>query len=211
MLENTTPNPSRHPRRGPHSLFVFDVREVGRRAGAARDYRRSVPAPAGLGFDLVGVAEDAPIQLDLRLESVTEGVLVTGTVTASMQGECGRCLDPISDELSVAVCELFAWPNSVTDETTEQDEVHRIVGDHLDVEPVVRDLVVLGLPWTPLCRPDCAGLCPDCGQRLDDLPAGHTHEKLDPRWAALAAFAAPEGDDDEGQQPGAPERSTKQE
>jgi uncharacterized protein len=59
------------------------------------------------------------------------------------------------------------------------------------VEPVVRDAVILGLPWTPLCRPDCAGLCPDCGQRLDDLPADHTHEQLDPRWAALAAFASP--------------------
>jgi uncharacterized protein len=187
MPENTTPNPSR---RGPdpRNPFVFDVREVGRRAGASKDYRRSVPAPAGLGLDLVGVPQGAPLQLDLRLESVTEGVLVTGTVTAPLQGECGRCLDPVDGELDVDVCELFAWAHSATDETTEQDEVHRIDGDYLDIEPVVRDAVVLGLPWTPLCQPDCAGLCPTCGQRLDDLPAGHTHETLDPRWAALAAF-----------------------
>jgi DUF177 domain-containing protein len=195
MPENTTPKPSR---RGPdpRNPFVFDVREVGRRAGASKDYRRSVPAPAGLGLDLVGVPQGAPLQLDLRLESVTEGVLVTGTVTAPLQGECGRCLDPVDGELDVDVCELFAWAHSATDETTEQDEVHRIDGDHLDVEPVVRDSVVLGLPWTPLCRPDCAGLCPGCGQRLDDLPPGHAHDVLDPRWAALAAFtegdAAPE-------------------
>jgi uncharacterized protein len=89
----------------------------------------------------------------------------------------------------VDVVELFAWPDSVTDETTSADEVHRIVGDYLDIEPVVRDGVVLGLPWTPLCRPDCAGLCPTCGQRLDDLPAGHAHETIDPRWAGLAKFA----------------------
>ena len=174
------------------SPFVFDLRELGRRAGSLREYRRSVPAPAGLGLDLIGVPEGAPLVLELRLESVTEGVLVTGTVTAPLTGQCGRCLDPISDELAVDVCELFAYPASATDETTEQDEVHRIDGDHVDVEPMVRDAVVLGLPWTPLCRPDCAGLCPTCGQRLDDLPAGHAHDVLDPRWAALEKLKSQE-------------------
>jgi uncharacterized protein len=173
---------------GQRSPFVFDLRELGRRAGSLREYRRSVPAPAGLGLDLVGVPEGAPLVLDLRLESVTEGVLVTGTVTAPITGQCGRCLDPVSDELRVDVCELFAYPDSATDETSEQDEIHRIGGDSLDVEPVVRDAVVPGLPWTPLCRPDCPGLCPTCGQRLADLPAGHAHEVIDPRWAALSAF-----------------------
>ncbi|MFN2518836.1 MAG: DUF177 domain-containing protein, partial [Jatrophihabitantaceae bacterium] len=93
----------------------------------------------------------------------------------------------------VHFCELFAYPDSLTEETTEQDEVHRLDGDYLDVEPVVRDAVVLGLPFTPLCGPDCAGLCPTCGQRLDDVPADHAHDLLDPRWAALAALtdAAP--------------------
>jgi uncharacterized protein len=206
MPENTTPN--RSPRSGadPRNPFVFDVREVGRRAGASRDYRRSVPAPAGLGLDIIGVPEGAPLALDLRLESVTEGVLVTGTVTAPLAGECGRCLDRIADELDVDVCELFAWPNSATDETTEQDEVHRIDGDYLDVEPVVRDSVVLGLPWTPLCRPECGGLCPDCGQRLDDLPPDHAHDVLDPRWAALTAFTERTGAGSD-----APDSSTNQE
>jgi uncharacterized protein len=112
-------------------------------------------------------------------------VLVTGTVTTTIAGECGRCLDPVTRDFVVEVVELFAYPNSATAETTDEDEVDRIVGDLIDVEPVVRDAVVLGLPVTPLCRPDCAGLCPTCGQRLDDLPAGHTHEQVDPRWAAL--------------------------
>jgi uncharacterized protein len=193
MPENTTPMQSHHA--PADSPFVFDLRELGRRAGALREYRRSVPAPAGLGRDLIGVPEGAPLDLDLRLESVTEGVLVTGTVSAPLTGQCGRCLEPVSDELTVDVCELFAYADSVTDETTEQDEVHRVDGGLLDVEPVVRDSVVLGLPWTPLCRPDCAGLCPTCGQRLDDLPAGHAHETIDPRWAALAGFANADEDD----------------
>ncbi len=175
----------------PRSPFVFDLRELGRRAGSLREYQRRVPAPAGLGLDVIGVPVGAPLDLDLRLESVTEGVLVTGTVAAPLTGQCARCLDPLTDDLVVDVCELFAYAASTTDETTERDEVYRVGGERLDVEPVVRDAVVLALPWTPLCRPDCAGLCPDCGQRLDDLPADHTHEQLDPRWAALAAFASP--------------------
>ena len=188
MPENSTPNPDAPGGVDPRNPLVFDLRELGRRAGTMREYRRRVPAPTGLGNDLVGVPQDAPLAVDVRLESVTEGVLVTGTVTAELVGQCGRCLEPVTDELVVDVCELFAYRASATDETTEQDEVHRVDGDLLDVEPVVRDAVVLGLPWTPLCRPDCAGLCPDCGQRLDDLPAGHVHDQLDPRWAALAAL-----------------------
>jgi DUF177 domain-containing protein len=186
MPENTTPMPQKP--EAPRSPLVFDLRELGRGAGLLREYRRTVPSPAELGSDLIGVPDGAPLELDLRLESVAEGVLVTGTVTAPLTGQCGRCLDPVSDELDVDVCELFAYPDSVTDETTEQDETHRIVDDLLDVEPMVRDVVVLALPWTPLCRPDCAGLCPTCGQRLDELPAGHAHDVIDPRWAALAAF-----------------------
>jgi len=183
--------PSRIPHRTARNPFVLDTRELGRRPGTMQTVRREIAAPAGLRSALVGVPDGAPLVLDLRLESVTEGVLVTGTVTVPTEGECGRCLEPVTIELVVDVCELFAYPDSVTDETAGADEVDRIVDDLIDVEPVVRDAVVLGLPVTPLCRTDCAGLCPDCGQRLDDLPAGHTHHKIDPRWAGLADFLEP--------------------
>ena len=186
-------------RADPRSPFVFDARELGRRPGAMREYRRQVPAPAGLGLDLIGVPEGVPLAIDVRLESVTEGVLVTGSVTAPLHGQCGRCLEPVVDEMVVDVCELFAYPDSITDETTEKDEIYRVENDRVDFEPVVRDVVVLGLPWTPLCRPDCAGLCPTCGERLDDLPAGHAHDQLDPRWAALARFAEPDAPDSQAQ------------
>ena len=181
MPENTTPKRRLDPR-GP---FVLDVRRLERQPGSMHTDRRRVPAPAGLSQDLVGVPESAPLDLDLRLESATEGVLVSGTVTTTIAGECGRCLEPVTDDFGVDVVELFAYPGSVTAETTDEDEVDRIVDDLIDLEPVVRDAVVLGLPLAPLCRPDCAGLCATCGQRLDDLPAGHAHEQLDPRWAAL--------------------------
>ncbi|MGI8678145.1 MAG: YceD family protein [Jatrophihabitans sp.] len=185
-------NPEQRPA-NPRSPYIFDLRELGRQPGTLREYQRRAPAPAALGLDVIGVPEGAPLALELRLESVTEGVLVTGTIHAPLTGQCGRCLDPVTGDLDVDVCELFAYPDSATEETTEQDEVFRIDRDLLDVEPAVRDSVVLALPWTPLCRPDCAGLCPDCGQRLDDLPAGHAHETIDPRWAALAALRDTDG------------------
>jgi DUF177 domain-containing protein len=185
MPENTTPRAHLDPR----NPFVIDIRRLDGSGSMITD-RRRVPAPAGLRHDLAGVPEGAPLDLDLLLESATEGVLVTGMVMTTVTGECGRCLDPVTDEIAVAVCELFAYPGSATAETTDEDEVDRVVDDMIDVEPVVRDAVVLGLPLTPLCRSDCAGLCPTCGQRLEQLPAGHAHEELDPRWAALTEWNA---------------------
>jgi uncharacterized protein len=151
-----------------------------------RTVERVIAAPKGLGLEIIQVPEGADLRLDLRLESVSEGVLVTGTVSGSAEGECARCLRPVSIELSVDIQELFAYPDSTTDATTEQDEVGRIQGDLIDLEPAVRDAVVLALPTRPLCRDDCPGLCPECGAHWDDLPADHGHdERIDPRWAAL--------------------------
>jgi uncharacterized protein len=183
----TTHHPARS-RLDPSSPWVFDTRELGRSPGAMRSYTRTVPAPAGeerLGLDTIAVSGGEPVELDLRLESVTEGVYVSGTVSATLTGECSRCLDELTDEVAVEIGELFAYPDSVTDETTESDELPRVVDDHIDVEQTVRDAVVLALPLAPLCRPDCPGLCPECGEKRADLPPDHGHETLDPRWAAL--------------------------
>ena len=158
-----------------------------------RSIRRSVPAPAEparLGLETISVPAGQPVELDLRLESVTEGVYVSGTGAAPLAGECARCLDPLADELEVELGELFAYPDSVTDETTDADELPRVVDEHIDLEQTVRDAVVLALPLAPLCRPDCAGLCPDCGEKWADLPPDHGHETLDPRWAALRERAS---------------------
>jgi uncharacterized protein len=170
----------------PRSPLVLDTRELPRRPGAMRRVSRSVPAPEALGLALIGVPVGASIALDLRMESVSEGVLVSGTVTAPVEGECGRCLSPIGITVEVAVQELYAYENSTTDETTDEDEVGRLQGDLIDLEPTVRDAVVLALPSNPLCREDCPGLCAECGQPLADLPAGHSHEQIDARWAALS-------------------------
>jgi uncharacterized protein len=156
-----------------------------------RVLRRTVPAPADLGLELIGVPRGADLALDLRFESVTEGVLVSGTVTAPVEGECGRCLSPVSDTVTVPIQELYAYEHSTTDETAGEDEVGRLQGDLFDLEPVLRDSVVTALPTNPRCREDCPGLCPDCGVRWDELPAGHSHTQVDPRWAALRDLTDP--------------------
>jgi uncharacterized protein len=147
-------------------------------------YHRTVPAPHGFG--VIEVVPGSDVELDVRAESVIEGVLVSGTVTAELAGECSRCLDPLSDTLQVQITELYAYPDSATDASTDADEVSRIVDELVDTEPAVRDAVLLALPPAPLCAQDCRGLCPECGAKWAELGADHRHETIDPRWAALA-------------------------
>lgn len=169
----------------PSAPLVVDTRKLPRSPGSFRELRLDVSALPDLGLDMIGVPEDAELHIELMLTSVTEGVLATGTLTAPVIGECGRCLRPISDTSVFDIQELYAYPDSPTEETTDEDEVMRLQEDLIDLEPPVRDAVMLGLPVNPLCREDCPGLCPDCGQPRDELPADHQHEQLDPRWAAL--------------------------
>ena len=174
----------------PRSGLVLDTHELGRRAGAMKVLRTSVEAPADLGIAVIGVPPGSPVELDLRLESVVEGVLVTGTATVQVRGECVRCLGPISDELEVEIQELYVYPGVELD----NDLASRLQGDLIDLEPVFRDAVVLDLPFQPLCRDDCAGLCVECGANLNENP-NHRHESdLDPRWAALRGLEAGGGE-----------------
>ncbi len=174
--------------------FVLDTRELGRRPGTEHSVTTSVPAPADLGIEVLGVPEGSPVDLDLRLEAVVEGVLVTGTARAGLQGECVRCLEPVTDEVTVDLCELFVYDDEPVAGAGEDDETSRLEGDLLDLEPLLRDAVVLALPFQPLCREDCPGLCVECGARLADDP-DHAHEaEIDPRWAALQGLARDEQD-----------------
>ncbi len=184
-MSSSRPTPHTAAATGP---WVFSTRELGRGPGAMRQYTRTIPAPADparFGLDTISVPEGRPIELDVRLEAVTEGVYVSGTARTELSGECARCLDELSDDVVVEIGELFAYPASVTDETTDADELPRVLDDRVDLEQTVRDALVGDLPLAPLCRDDCPGLCPECGERRADLPPDHGHETLDPRWAAL--------------------------
>jgi uncharacterized protein len=167
--------------------LVLNTHELARRPGASRRFHATVSAPEDLGTDVVAVPEGAPLELDLLLESVLEGVLVTGTVRAQARGACVRCLDDVVLDLEVPVQELFVYPEraEAASESGDRDiEERELDGDMADLTDAVRDAIVLELPFQPLCREDCQGLCPQCGVRLEDDP-GHAHELADPRWAKL--------------------------
>jgi uncharacterized protein len=150
-----------------------------------RTLRIAVPLDEPMGLDVLAIPPGAEVDLDLRLEAVAEGVLVSGTAAATAVGQCARCLVEVTEPVVAGIRELYAYPESITAATTEEDEVSRLVDERIDLEQVARDEVVLALPMAPLCRPDCRGLCVQCGGRLDDLEPDHSHEILDPRWAAL--------------------------
>ncbi|MEU4265447.1 MULTISPECIES: DUF177 domain-containing protein [Streptomycetaceae] len=203
--------------------LVFDTRELGRRPGALKRLTRSVEAPKDLGIDgVIGVPENAPLALDLRLESVMEGVLVTGTARAAAEGECVRCLEPLRLEVEADFQEMFSYPDAddrnrsrTADpvDDAEDDEDRFFLEDGLfDLESVLRDAVVLALPLQPVCKETCAGLCSECGIRLDENP-GHHHDAVDIRWAALQGLAdtvqAGEKDNMGGAEPGVDEKQEK--
>ena len=150
---------------------MLDTRELGRRPGSERRVSLTVPAPADLGIEVLRVPEDSPVELELRLEAVVEGVLVTGTATAGLVGECVRCLAEVDETIDSDLTELFVYDDGKDEAADdEDDETSRLQGDLLDLEPALRDAVVLALPFQPLCREDCPGLCAECGARLADDP-----------------------------------------
>jgi len=181
----------------PRAPFVIDTTTLSRRPGSMREESRTVAAPADLGVEMVGVPEGTDIELDFRLEAVMEGVLISGTAHASLSGECARCLDPVTLPIEVDFQELFVYSDTRSGESAEEDEF-RLEGDLIDLEPVVRDAMVLALPLSPLCRDDCPGLCSECGVRLADAEPDHHHEAVDPRWAALQGMLDQRQEDQEG-------------
>ncbi|WP_236246789.1 DUF177 domain-containing protein [Streptomyces sp. CC210A] len=202
---------------------MFDTHELGRRPGALQRLFREVAAPADLGIDgVIGVPEGSPVELELRLESVMEGVLVTGTARAAAEGECVRCLEPLRRDVEADFQEMFSYPDTddrghrkaAADDDAEEDEGLIPLEDGMfDLEPVLRDAVVLSLPMQPVCREDCAGLCADCGANLNDDP-DHHHDAVDIRWAALQGLAGSlrTGDKDDmsgAAEPGADEKQEK--
>ncbi|HME79298.1 MAG TPA: DUF177 domain-containing protein [Mycobacterium sp.] len=180
----------------PGSSLAVNVARLGRRPGSMFPLHDVVPSPSRIGVEMIGIQAGAQLELDLRVESVSEGVLVTGTLIAPTSGECSRCLTPFNGRVEVALTELFAYPDSITEATTEEDEVGRVVNDIVDLEQPIIDAVGLELPFSPVCQPDCPGLCPRCGIALATAEPGHQHDEIDPRWAKLAAMLPPDNDGD---------------
>ena len=157
--------------------LVIGVADLLRRPGSRRDAHLEAALD---GLEVTGshVVEGAATELDLRLESVNAGIVVRGVVHVPWEGECRRCLREVRAVLDAPVYEVFE------DEPVE-GETSKLDIDRIDLEPLVRETVLLELPMAPLCRDDCPGLCPDCGADRNGADCGHAAGGTDPRWAAL--------------------------
>lgn len=169
--------------------LVLDTRALNRRPGTMQELSRTVVLTEDLGTEVISIKAGTPVEIEVRLESVVEGVLVTGSVSGTATGACVRCLDPVDQLVTGHFQELFAYADRAAHHhevaaDSDEDEVYELVGDLIDLEPVLRDAVVPTLPFKPVCREDCPGLCSECGVHLADDP-DHHHEVLDPRWSAL--------------------------
>ncbi len=157
------------------------------RPGQMRERTLDVVLTDDMATEVIGVRVGDPVHVEARLESLHDGVLVSAAISAVATGECVRCLTDVELPLEVEFQELFAYSVDEAFDYTVHD-------DHVNLEPVVRDAVVLALPFQPVCRPDCPGLDPETGERLADNPDRKPREVIDPRWAALQEFQAAESD-----------------
>lgn len=173
------------------SPYLVRVHDLIRRPGESRELELAFPAPARLGEALIAVEEGSTVEIEGRLDSIHEGVLVAARARATAVGECGRCLGPVEKTIDVDVTDLFAYPSE------EEFDFH-IHEEQIDLEELVRDAIVLALPFQPVCRFDCPGLDPETGARLEDHPELTPREALDPRWGALAGFQAESDEPAEG-------------
>jgi DUF177 domain-containing protein len=187
---SSQPSPTRSGSRWP---LVFNTQALSRSPGSSRTEIRAVPAPVGLGAGMARIPEGSDLDLNVRLESVSEGVLATVMATASLAGECARCLEPLTQTINVRFQELFSYEQ---DGGNGREDGYPLDGDLLDLEPALRDALVLALPLAPRCAEDCPGLCAECGVRLAQAGPGHRHERvIDPRWAGLRHFMTQERPD----------------
>jgi uncharacterized protein len=158
--------------------FLVPIREILKHPGTMRQLVVKEVLDQEIGTPVARISSGSELEIELRLESVHEGILATGEVFGEAQLICSRCLDEVNLEIEVDFQELFAYSSSSDDELV-------VDGEHIDLEQVVIDSVVLNLPFQPVCSQDCLGLCAECGRKMNEDP-DHEHEReIDSRFEAL--------------------------
>lgn len=171
--------------------FLVPITSLRHQPGARRVERRQAPlrgdGPGGtLAVSGSAVPAGEDVVVDVVLEVADGGIVVAGEVQAPWVGECRRCLRPLRRTLVAPVRELYAPRGADQDE-----ETYPLGTDTLDLGPLARDAVLLSLPLAPLCRPDCPGLCPECGADLNEGACSCPAPPADPRWSVLDALRDP--------------------
>lgn len=145
---------------------------------------RRVPAPAELSDDVVTLTGE--VAVDALVERVVDGLLVRGTVAVPVRLACPRCLRERDDEVRADIVEVFGSDD-------DDGEVgYDIVDATIDIDTLIRDAVAAAVPLQPLCRPDCAGLCPTCGADRNVAPCDGHPDQHDARWGPLADLQLPD-------------------
>jgi uncharacterized protein len=160
--------------------FVVNVADLVHKPGARRRERLR-GSLAGLKVGAAEVPADGDVEVETRLEWVTDGLLASGAISAPWRAECQRCLGPAEGRIDLEFRELF-------ERAPREGESYRLGQDTIDMEPLVREQVLLELPLVPRCAADCPGLCPTCGADLNLGPCGCSSVEVDTRWAALEGF-----------------------
>ena len=167
------------------SPLVVGVNDIVHRPGEMREYTLELSTPEKYGEAMAVVHEGSPLNLSLRVEGLHEGILATGEVSVAAQAECVRCLDPFDVPVQVDFQELFAYSPSEGDSYVVSD-------DTLDLEDIIRDAVVLDLPFQPVCSPECYGLDPETGEKRTGPAAEPKDSDIDPRWRELEKLLGPD-------------------
>lgn len=134
-----------------------------------------------------------PVNAQIEVSRTNRGLLVAGSLSTALSMDCSRCLGPAIVPLEVPLLEEVLPAIDPTtgqaQDTSAEPDVARLTDHHeLDFEQLLREAILLAAPIAPRCRPDCPGLCTECGQRIDDRHQGHDEHDVDPRLAALRAF-----------------------
>jgi uncharacterized protein len=158
----------------------IDVRDLLASPGSSREVHLSQGIP-GLSTELAEIPPQTPVHIDVLLESVVEGILVSGPLSGTVTYRCARCLKSFTEVLSLEVTELFAR------DAVDDDDEYPLVDGTIDLEQMVRDAVLLSMPFSPLCRRDCLGLCERCGGDRN-LGECECPPRVDPRWAELESL-----------------------
>lgn len=169
-----------------------DISEIVAAQGASKDIC------AALGGPFEGITLNGPAEVSLKLTGFGRGVVtVSGLIKAEAEVVCSRCAGTYSEPLELSVEERFVPAGSVKPEQEEEVElddlcVFEYEDAEIDIDELVRENLIAGLPYRPLCSPDCKGLCPVCGQNLNEksCTCGEAEPEIDPRWGALKKFTS---------------------
>lgn len=147
---------------------------------------------SGLFRNRSDVISTGPLHINLTVKPEGDLVVVDGTLEIDMELACSRCLEPTHTHSRIPFAEQFKPVSSdLKENSLDEDEESDIIGvanDRLDLQLFVEEYVQLFMPFAPLCKPDCKGLCAQCGSNLNENQCTCSNEKIDPRLASLQDF-----------------------